>query len=91
VFWAIPVTFIGSLSSVTGLTDTFHWLRWILGDSFGKKLLQGVISGILPPVLLALLMMLLPIIFRHLSAFQGTVSKTEVELDVMSRYCKFIV
>ena len=75
------MAFIGVLSNVSTLTEKVHWLRWIQGDSFGKHLLQGVISGVLPPVLLALLMMLLPAILRQLAIFEGKPSKTEVELE----------
>ncbi|WVQ98507.1 hypothetical protein IAU59_005633 [Kwoniella sp. CBS 9459] len=89
--WATPVAFVGALSNIKTLTDTFHWLSWINGDSFGKKLLQGVISGILPPVLLALLMLILPIILRQLAAFEGIPSKTGVELSLMTRYFIFLV
>jgi len=52
------------LSNVTTLVAKWPWLSWINGTSFGKKLLQGVISGILPPVLLAVIMLVLPIILR---------------------------
>lgn len=65
--WLKPqtVAFIGALSNITTLTEKYHWLGWINGDSFGKKVLQGVISGILPPVLLAILMELVPVILRR--------------------------
>ncbi|OCF40137.1 hypothetical protein I317_06026, partial [Kwoniella heveanensis CBS 569] len=91
IAWATPVAFIGALSNIKTLTDTFHWLAWINGDSFGKKLLQGVISGILPPVLLAVLMLVLPIILRQLAAFEGIPSKNGVELSLMTRYFIFLV
>ena len=91
VAWTFPVAFIGVLSNVSTLTQTYPWLRWIQGKSFGKHLLQGVISGVLPPVLLALLMMLLPFVLRKLAAFEGRPSKTEVELDLMTRYFIFLV
>ena len=59
------VAFIGILSNVSTLTETFSWLSWINGTSFAKKVLQGVISGVLPPVLLALLNELLPTVLRR--------------------------
>ncbi|WVR05022.1 hypothetical protein IAU60_002034 [Kwoniella sp. DSM 27419] len=89
--WATPVAFVGALSNIKTLTDTYHWLSWINGDSTGKKILQGVISGILPPVLLAVLMLILPIILRQLAAFEGIPSKTGVELSLMTRYFVFLV
>lgn len=107
------VAFIGALSNVTTLTEKYHWLAWINGTSFGKKVLQGVISGILPPVLLALLMELVPFILRRkfvyvdavnilsltiwrfpsveLAAFEGFPSRTEVEINLMTRYFLFLV
>ncbi|WVF72428.1 hypothetical protein IAT40_007243 [Kwoniella sp. CBS 6097] len=91
IAWATPVAFVGALSNIKTLTETFHWLNWINGTSFGKKLLQGVISGILPPVLLAVLMLLLPMILRQLAAFEGIPSKTGVELSLMTRYFIFLV
>ncbi|WRT66942.1 uncharacterized protein IL334_003907 [Kwoniella shivajii] len=89
--WATPVAFVGALSNIKTLTDTYHWLDWINGSSFGKQLLQGVISGILPPVLLAALMAILPIVLRQLLAFEGIPSKTGVELSLMTRYFIFLV
>lgn len=68
IAWAFPVAFIGALSNIKTLTDQFHWLRWLLGDDFVHHLLQGVVSGLLPPILLAILMGLLPAILRRESA-----------------------
>lgn len=109
ILWTFPVAFIGALSSVTTLTNTYTWLSWLdflENDGFGYTLLRGVVTGVLPPVLLALLMLLLPTILRresplqHLASlsdmtelciFQGTPSRTAVELDVMNRYFVFLV
>jgi hypothetical protein len=66
--WTFPVAFISALSSIQGLTSTYDWLSWLdflERPGFGYTLLRGVVTGILPPVLLALLMMLLPVILRR--------------------------
>ena len=72
--WAAIVTlltvvaFIGLLSSISSLIDAYPWLSWLSfleGESTGKKILQGLISGVLPPILLALLNMVLPFILRR--------------------------
>ncbi|BEI94337.1 uncharacterized protein CcaverHIS019_0607960 [Cutaneotrichosporon cavernicola] len=89
--WAPLTALIGGLANVVTLVEKWKWLSWLIGDSFGKQLLQGIFTGIIPPVLLALLTMIFPAILRILSTFQGTVSKTEVELDVMGRYFVFLV
>jgi hypothetical protein len=68
--WAIPVSFISALSSITGLISTYPWLDWLdflERPGFGYTLLKGVVSGVLPPILLALIMMVLPVILRRKS------------------------
>ena len=49
----------------------------------------GIIQGILPPVLLAVLMMLLPIVLRLLARFEGIPRYTGLELSLMTRYFIF--
>jgi hypothetical protein len=51
----------------------------------------GIISGILPPVALAILMMLLPIVLRLLARFEGIPRFTGLELSLMTRYFIFQV
>ncbi len=61
VFWAIPVAFVGLISNITYL-ETFTWLKWL------EKIpsaIMGVISGLLPSVMLAILMSLVPIVMRR--------------------------
>ncbi|KAL5521544.1 PHM7_2 [Sanghuangporus sanghuang] len=86
--WAFPVAFVGAVSNVASLCETYSWLQWIctLPD-----IVLGIIQGILPPVLLALLMMLLPIILRLLAKFEGVPRRSGVELRLMSRYFLFQV
>lgn len=85
------MAFIGALSNVTSLVTQYPWMGWLSGDSAGKKVLQGVISGLLPPILLALINLLLPIVLRLFARFQGIPSQTAVELDLMTRYFVFLV
>ena len=51
----------------------------------------GIIGGILPPVLLAVLMMLLPIVLRLLARFEGIPMRTGLELSLMTRFFIFQV
>lgn len=88
LFWAIPVAFVGAVSNVHALCNQFGWLNWICAL---PSVVVGIISGILPPALLAVLMMLLPIILRMLSKFEGTPTRTAVELSLMTRYFLFQV
>jgi hypothetical protein len=87
VFWGIPVSFTGALSQVKTLTDTLHWLRWI------EKLpvwLISFIQGVLPPLFLAILFALLPIVLRFLAGMTGTATSGERELLVQNFYFAFV-
>ena len=64
IFWAIPVAFFGSLGNINYLTDKVHFLRFILNL---PPALLGIVTGLLPSIMLAVLMALLPIILRRTS------------------------
>jgi hypothetical protein len=60
IFWSIPVAFVGVLSNIRELVKPTGYLPWA---SFLLKIptaIFGVVEGLLPVVLLALLMSLLP-------------------------------
>ncbi|KAI0642619.1 DUF221-domain-containing protein [Trametes meyenii] len=88
IVWAIPVAFIGAVSNIHSLCSTYGWLAWICDL---PPVIVGIISGILPPALLAVLNMLLPIILRLLARFQGVTQRTTIELSLMTRYFIFQV
>ncbi|KAG2337567.1 DUF221-domain-containing protein [Suillus weaverae] len=88
IFWSIPVAFVGIISNIKGLCVRESWLAWLC------KLpnpVIGIIQGILPPVLLAVLMMLLPIVLRLLGRFEGIPTRTGLELSLMTRFFIFQV
>ncbi|KDN38253.1 hypothetical protein RSAG8_09652, partial [Rhizoctonia solani AG-8 WAC10335] len=64
------------------------WIQWLCNL---PDVSVGIISGILPPVPLAGLMMLLPIILRLLTRFEGVPGFTGLELSLMTRSCIFQV
>ena len=51
----------------------------------------GIIKGVLPPVLLAVLFMLLPIVLRLMIKMQGEIRKSEIELKLFTRFWLFQV
>jgi calcium permeable stress-gated cation channel len=63
IFWSIPVAFVGAISNVQALTaiSAFKWLSF-LNDI--PPAILGVVNGLLPSILLAVLMALLPIFLR---------------------------
>lgn len=66
LFWSIPVAIVGIISNVNYLTENVPFLSWI--NSIPQVIL-GVVTGLLPTVLLAVLMALVPIICRCRSIY----------------------
>ena len=85
--WAFPVTFTGLLSQVNYLARTYRWLAWLLR---APGWVRGIISGILPPALLALLLIALPFILRFLARQKGVQTGKLVELSVQNYYFFFL-
>ncbi|KAF8532450.1 hypothetical protein JB92DRAFT_2688545 [Gautieria morchelliformis] len=88
IVWAIPVAFIGIVSNIAALCTTYKWLAWLCTI---PPAITGIIQGILPPVLLAVLFMLLPIVLRLLARFEGVPTRVGIELSLMDRFFLFQV
>lgn len=88
IFWSIPVAVVGSISNITYLTKTVTFLSWI--NDLPQQV-KGLISGLLPVVMLAVLMALLPIVLRLLARISGEPSISFVELKVQNMYFAFQV
>lgn len=85
--WAFPVAFTGLLSQLSYLEGKFTWLSWI---SSLPDWLVSAVQGILPPLVLAILMALLPLTLRFLSKTQGVHTGMAVELTVQNYYFAFL-
>ncbi|KAL0068238.1 phosphate metabolism protein 7 [Marasmius tenuissimus] len=88
LLWTFPVAFVGAVSNIHALSTKYSWLHW-LNDL--PPAVVGIISGILPPVGLAILFMLLPIVLRMLATFEGIPKRSGVELSLMTRFFIFQV
>ncbi|OCF37292.1 hypothetical protein I317_06862 [Kwoniella heveanensis CBS 569] len=88
IVWAIPVAFVGAVSNVDALCADNAWIRWVCDNG---PVVKGIIKGALPPILLAVLFMLLPIVLRLMVKLQGEVRKSDIELKLFSRFWLFQV
>lgn len=88
IFWAIPVAFVGSLSNINYLTNKVHFLSFI-NDI--PDVILGVVTGLLPVVLLAILMALVPIFCALLAKYAGEPTLSAIELKTQSWYFIFQV
>jgi calcium permeable stress-gated cation channel len=88
VFYAIPTAFVGSISNITYLTNLLPWLRWIY--NLPPQLL-GLVTGLLPAVMLTIWLAILPFILRIACLYQGWPTRTVIELKVQDLYFAFMV
>ena len=86
VFWSFPVAVVGVISNIYYLTNKLPWLNWILNM---PEVIRGVITGLLPTIMLAVLMSLLPIVLRLAARLGGSPTYSDVEYTVQNSYFGF--
>ncbi|CCG84511.1 protein of unknown function [Taphrina deformans PYCC 5710] len=90
VFFAVPTAFIGTLAHVTDLVALFPWLSFLSTDKPGAKFWSGLVTGVLPPALLGLLLLLVPILLKLAARLQGHPTRKDVSLAVQNMYFLFL-
>ncbi|KIW01863.1 uncharacterized protein PV09_06712 [Verruconis gallopava] len=90
IFWSIPVAFVGAISNLNYLTNinAFKWLRFI---NHIPSVILGVVTGLLPVVLLSLLMSLLPPFLRWMARLGGAPTYSDAEYTLQNYYFAFQV
>ena len=88
IFWAIPTAVVGAISNIDSLTDKVHFLKFI--DSV-PGWIKGVITGLLPTILMSILIALVPIIMRLMAKWGGAPSMAAIELTVQNWFFAFQV
>lgn len=88
IIWAIPVAFVGMVSNLNYLTNKIHGLRFIYNL---PEALLGLITSLLPTVLLSILMMLLPIFIRSMAKLSGCKTTQSIEYFTQQSYFAFQV
>ncbi|KIX07718.1 uncharacterized protein Z518_02372 [Rhinocladiella mackenziei CBS 650.93] len=74
ILWSIPIGIIGTISNINYLTDKFPFLRFInkLPD-----LVLGLLTGLVPPLLLSTVVSYVPHFFKHVAILSGKPTTTE--------------
>ncbi|KAG0042906.1 hypothetical protein BGZ83_012054, partial [Gryganskiella cystojenkinii] len=88
VFWAIPVTFVASVAKLDAIV---RFAPFLSGVYKLPKVALGIIQGLLPPIGLAVLMMVLPLILYKLAHLGGAVLNPEKTLQVITSFHWFSV
>ncbi len=82
------MTFVGFISNIHSVCNTYHWLHWVCTL---PGIVINFVQGFLPTVLIVVLFLLVPIIMRILARLEGIPQKTGVELSLMDRFFMFQV
>jgi hypothetical protein len=86
IFWSFPVAIVGAISNVNYLVEKIPFLSFI--NKIPEAIL-GVVTGLLPAVMLAVLMSLVPIVLRLVAKISGLPSLSLIELRVQNSYFLF--
>lgn len=85
--WAFPVTFTGLLSQIKYLATSYHWLSWL---QRAPPWIITAIQGILPTLVLAILLSVLPLLLQYLAKLQGNLTGMGIQLTVQVYYFLFL-
>lgn len=88
IFWTPIIAFVGALTNINYLIDKVPFLSFI--NSIPSVIL-GVITGLLPTIVLAVCIILVPIICRLLAKLAGEPTQSAVELKTQTWYFAFQV
>ncbi|EIF45524.1 rsn1-like protein [Brettanomyces bruxellensis AWRI1499] len=88
IFWAIPSALVGMISNLTYLTNKLTFLRFIY--KLPSSLL-GLVTSLLPTVMMTLLMMILPMFIRFVAKLSGAISIQQIEYYTQQSYFAFQV
>ncbi|KAF8529554.1 DUF221 family protein [Hysterangium stoloniferum] len=88
VAWFFPVSFVGLLSNVSELCIKVKWLAWVCK---APTPVPGILQGVLPPLILAILFAVLPWILRGLAWYENLPLYSLLSISVYKRYYIFLV
>ncbi|KAJ5165856.1 hypothetical protein N7492_006152 [Penicillium capsulatum] len=88
IFWAIPTAVVGAISNINFLTSKVKFLGFINNC---PDWIKGVITGLLPVVLMSILISLVPVIMRVCAKWGGDPSVAAIELTTQNYFFAFQV
>lgn len=88
ILWTFPVAFTSSLSRLPQLADKYpSWLGWL--NNIPQNVLKAI-AGVLPALVLAILLALVPMIFNWLANLQGAQTGMQKQESVQLYYFAFL-
>ncbi|KIM21246.1 hypothetical protein M408DRAFT_333566 [Serendipita vermifera MAFF 305830] len=88
ILFGFPIALAGFTSNVAQSCHDYWWLAWICTT---PQIVQNIIQGVFPPVLLAILFLILPYFLKGLAWFENIPRWSLISLAVYKRYFIFLV
>ncbi|ROW02249.1 hypothetical protein VSDG_02488 [Cytospora chrysosperma] len=89
ILWTFPVAFSASLSSIDTLIQNYPWLSFLSSNSAVYNFVK-LAAGVLPQVILAALVALVPVILNMVADFQGVKTGSSKAEWVQTYYFFFL-
>ena len=89
ILWAFPVAFTSSLAQIDSLVRRYPWLSFLTQNETTYNIAKAV-AGVLPALLLAVLLILVPVILDLLAGFQGAKTGAQKSEYVQIYYFFFL-
>ncbi|KAM7218587.1 protein of unknown function DUF221 domain containing protein [Rhypophila decipiens] len=89
ILWATPVAWTASLAQIDAVVEKAPWLGFLTENATVAKAVKAI-SGVLPAVVLAILLALVPIILDLLAGFQGSKTGAQKSEVVQVYYFAFL-
>ncbi|KAJ6284209.1 hypothetical protein J3E71DRAFT_360383 [Bipolaris maydis] len=83
----VPVALVGLLSQIIYMSQAVSWLGWI---SELPESLLGLLQGVLPPILVAILMKTFVTVLDYLVRKQGILIRSHVDFKIQDYYFYFL-
>lgn len=80
ILWAFPVAWTASLSQIDALVKKYDWLKFLVENEILNNAVKAI-AGVLPALVLALILALVPVVLNFLAVWQGVKTgskKTEI-------------
>eukprot|EP00210_Caulerpa_lentillifera_P002275 g2185.t1 len=84
IFFMVPIGFAQGMIQMDRLEDTP-----VIGPIVTFPLVNGILKGIVPTLVLKLFLHFLPKLLNHMSHWQGLISQSEIDFEVVRKYFIF--
>lgn len=90
-FNTVPLLAVSIIANLNALAVYVPFLdEWRSAGKWGNWTFS-IVSGVLPPTIMAIFGFLLPIIMRRLTKYQGAITRSRLDRAVMARYFAFLI